>query len=234
MFAGTPYAHDALGTRPSFDRPPGRTCCDSFTTPGTRPTTPSWSWSAMSIPMRLSRRSGSCSATSRQAAARAAPRASGPGARRASFRRYRPPHRHTDAGDARARAAQPGFSCTRSVDRCAGKRALRPLWPGTAGQGHRRHFCARPAAAGRSRLCSGVLLEATRIRRRSMSRCARSSPGWPVTACRRSWCRPRSSRSVGRQNSRKTRSRAWPRCGPMPWRSTVSTRPRKICNASRK
>ena len=41
MFAGTPYAHDALGTRPSFRRPRPR-CSRTSTTPGTRPTTPSW------------------------------------------------------------------------------------------------------------------------------------------------------------------------------------------------
>ena len=48
LFAETPYEHDALGTRDSFVRQPGR-CSKGSTADGTRPTTPFWSSLATSI-----------------------------------------------------------------------------------------------------------------------------------------------------------------------------------------
>ncbi len=41
MFKGTPYAHDALGTRPSFDKT-SAALLKRFHEPGTCPTTRSW------------------------------------------------------------------------------------------------------------------------------------------------------------------------------------------------
>ena len=74
VFKGTPYAHDALGTRASFRAAPPARCSSSSTMPGTRRTTRSWSWSATSIPARRWRASSGCSARSRARPCRRAPR----------------------------------------------------------------------------------------------------------------------------------------------------------------
>ena len=183
MFAGTPYAHDALGTRPSFDKTTAqmlKTFHDTWYAPNNAILVIAGNVDPQA---RTQRGQAALRRHPRQEAAAQAARCTCARCSRPLSGRHRSALRHADDRDAHARAARPGLRGARGARRRAQQPALRALRPRAQGQGDRRRVRARTTAAGRGSPTRRCPSRAAMTPRRSQPRCARSWRAWRARAC---------------------------------------------------
>ncbi len=219
MFAGTPYEHDALGTRPSFDKTTGA-MLKAFTANGTRRITPSWWWSAISIRRRRWRRSGNILARFR---AKRCPRM--PQSIPKPITPSEPVAVPTDQANGSSMLAMrmpgldsPDFPALEVLsDVLNSERSdLYALVPQGKALGDR--LFARSARQSRHGLCLHLLSRGRRCEGRDGRTEKRRCRRFCRTASRPIWWMPPRRRKSARRNSRRTPSPVWPLSGPKRWR----------------
>ena len=152
MFAGTPYAHDALGTRPSFEKTTGamlKQFHDTWYAPNNAILVITGNVDPQATLSEVKELFGDIAAKKLPPKPRrdAAPRAAD-----LLQRRHRSARRHAHDRAAHARAARPGFRGPRGACGRTLQQALRALRARAAGQGDGRGVRPRPAAGSRGRL----------------------------------------------------------------------------------
>ena len=234
MFAGTPYAHDALGTRPSFDKTTAqmlKSFHDTWYAPNNAILVIAGNVDPEATLSEVKRLFG------------AIPAKKLPARPRVQLRPVQPISFTVDtdqpAGTLMLATRTPGPrdadypALEVLADVLSSKRfALYGLVP--QGKATGAEFALDPLARGRPRLRGAVLQCRRRCQGPRGAGARHPRRAWRATGCPRSWWPPPSCRSAVKRSSSATRSRSWPRSGRTRWRCTASIPRTRTWRASRR